>query len=60
MARCPACGNSIEVGKEAKQGDRIECLECGELLEVISLKPLELDYALEGGEWEEWEEEEEY
>lgn len=55
MARCPECGNPIEVGKNVKLGAHIECPECGTLLEVISLKPLDLDYA-----FEEWEEEEEF
>jgi len=60
MARCPGCGERIELGKEVKQGYRIVCPECGELLEVISLKPLELDYALEEEESGEEGDEEEY
>lgn len=56
MVWCPACGNPIEVGKGVKLGARIECPECGALLEVISLKPPELDYAFEEEKWEEEEE----
>jgi lysine biosynthesis protein LysW len=56
MAWCPACGNSIEVGKSVKLGANVECPDCGTVLEVISLKPLELDYALEGEGWDEEEE----
>jgi lysine biosynthesis protein LysW len=41
-----------------KLGDYIECPECGTMLEVISLKPVELDYVLGDEDWEEWEEEE--
>lgn len=60
MVKCPACGNPLELGNAVKQGDHVQCPECGELLEVISVKPLELDYAIEGEGWdEEWEEEEE-
>jgi len=57
MAWCPNCGNPIALDKGVKLGAHIECPECGTLLEVISLKPPELDYAFEGEEWEEEEEE---
>jgi len=57
MIRCPGCENPIVLGKKVKLGARIECPECGELLEVISLEPLEIDYALGGEEWEEEDEE---
>ena len=53
MVKCPECGNSIEVSKKVKLGATIECPECGTVLEVISLSPLELDYALGDEEWEE-------
>jgi alpha-aminoadipate carrier protein LysW len=59
MAWCPECRHSIEVSKSVKLGANIECPECGTMLEVISLSPLELDYALEDEEREEeerWEE----
>ena len=62
MVRCPECDRPIALGKNPKQGQFIECPECSEMLEVISLNPLELDYALGGEDWEEgeeWEEEEE-
>jgi lysine biosynthesis protein LysW len=62
MARCPECDSRIALGTNPKQGQFIECPECSEMLEVISLNPLELDYALGGEDWEEleeWEEEEE-
>jgi hypothetical protein len=61
MAQCPECDNPIVLGKGVKLGEYVECHECGSVLEVISLIPLELDYALgdeEGEEGEEeWEEE---
>ena len=69
MTRCPECGSTISLGKNMKLGEFIECHECGTILELISLKPLELDYALAGEgweeeeegdeDWDEWEEEEE-
>lgn len=58
MAQCPECESSITLNKGVKLGDYIECPECGTMLEVISLKPVELDYVLGDEDWEEWEEEE--
>jgi len=57
MAECPECGNLVQLGKNVKLGALITCPECDCLLEVISLNPLELDYALGDEEWEEEEEE---
>jgi alpha-aminoadipate carrier protein LysW len=58
MTRCPECESPITLNKGVKLGDYIECPECGTMLEVISLKPLELDYAVGDEDWEEeWEEE---
>jgi len=55
-AFCPECGAKIVLdAKKLKLGQRIDCPECGTPLEVISLHPLDLDYASEswGGGWEE-------
>ena len=57
MARCPECGNPVQLSKNAKLGAFTTCSECDCLLEVISLNPPELDYALGEEEWGEWEEE---
>lgn len=56
MAECPACGSTFALSKKVKAGDHIYCPECGEELEVISLRPLELDYAFHDEDWEEEEE----
>lgn len=67
VAECPGCEGNIALSKGVKLGERIDCPECGEKLEVISLRPLELDYAFDDEDWEdsgdedseeEWEEEE--
>jgi len=58
MVKCPECGSTITLSKKVKLGATIECPECGTVLEVISLTPIELDYALGDEEWEEEEEEE--
>ena len=55
-AECPDCGEPVELRDGVQAGDRIVCAWCGVELEVLSLYPWELDYALEE-EWEDdWEE----
>ncbi len=62
-AQCPECDADIELKPGVELGDPVSCTECGAQLEVISLKPAELDYALdleeeeEGDEFDEDEEE---
>lgn len=66
MARCPECNAILPVPPELALYDRIYCEECGALLEVVSINPLELEYVFdyedvedEDLEWEEeWDEEE--
>jgi len=43
-AFCPECEHSLNLGAQLYEGQRIICPECGARLEVISLKPLELDW----------------
>lgn len=55
---CPECGARIVLGaEEVELGQCIDCPECGTPLEVISIHPLDLDYAIESWEWEDEEEE---
>ena len=58
MAKCPECGNPIQLGKNVKLGALTTCPECGCSLKVISLNPLDLDYAFEDEEWDDEEDEE--
>jgi len=53
MAECPECEKMIVPRKGVALGECLHCPKCGTLLEVISLKPLVLDYAVGDGEWEE-------
>ncbi len=41
---CPECERSLDLGAQPYEGQRVICPECGAHLEVISLKPLELDW----------------
>ena len=61
IASCPGCGQDVDLGPKSKVGQRVDCPNCGLELEVVSLSPLELDFApFEefGGEeeWPKWEE----
>lgn len=58
VAVCPECDAEIDFGNpvEMKVGDQAVCPECGIELEVISTKPLTLDYFLDEDWEEDWEE----
>ena len=44
MAICPGCEAEIEVDEfDVDKGDQLTCPECGEILEVTNLSPIELD-----------------
>ena len=52
--RCPECdGEIVFSASKMKLGKSIECPECGVMLEVISLNPLEFDYVLGDEDWDE-------
>jgi lysine biosynthesis protein LysW len=54
VAICPECGAKADFGdSEVRLGDRVFCPECDMELEVISAKPLTLDYVLDDEEWDE-------
>jgi lysine biosynthesis protein LysW len=44
-ALCLGCGNRINLGARPLEGQQLICTKCGARLEVISLRPLELDWA---------------
>lgn len=52
-AKCPMCGADVTIGKSAKLGTIVICGECEAELEVVSLKPLELDWPLDNLEEDE-------
>jgi lysine biosynthesis protein LysW len=51
---CPDCDGKISITAGGKVGQRLICPHCDAELEVISLEPLELDWAYD---WS-WDEEE--
>jgi alpha-aminoadipate carrier protein LysW len=42
MPECVVCGAEVSVGKDAIQGELIECDDCGAELEVVSVDPLKV------------------
>lgn len=66
-AMCPDCGQQVNVGPKPKLGQWTTCPHCNADLEVISVNPVELDWASEIDEeddefWDEdevWDEEDE-
>jgi len=57
VAICPECEVKIDFDNSIEVGERVFCPECDIELEVISVKPLTLDYVFEDEDWdeEEWE-----
>ncbi|HET6446078.1 MAG TPA: hypothetical protein VFI27_16035 [candidate division Zixibacteria bacterium] len=45
ISECPECDSRLRFRKTLKVGELILCPECNVALEVVSLKPLELDWA---------------
>jgi lysine biosynthesis protein LysW len=45
LAQCPGCDNEIVFHKYPKLGEFVTCSKCGDLVEVVSLSPLTLDWS---------------
>jgi alpha-aminoadipate carrier protein LysW len=50
---CPECEADVQVDEDADKGDVVECQDCGSMLEVVGLDPIELDLSVEEEEEEE-------
>ena len=53
---CPECDAEVQVDEDMDKGDVVECDDCGTMLEVVGLDPIELDVATEEEE-DDWEDE---
>lgn len=51
--KCPMCGATVSVPTNAKQGDLVNCGGCDAELEIVNVKPLELDWPLDDYEYDE-------
>ncbi len=60
-AECPSCGANVIIDKP-KMGKMVTCRSCREVLEVVWLNPVELDWPIgdEDEEDYEYEDDEEY
>jgi transcription elongation factor Elf1 len=58
QGKCPFCNGAVEVKKTAKEGDQVYCLFCDNELEIVQMKPLELDWPLD--DYDDWEDDEEW
>jgi lysine biosynthesis protein LysW len=47
QAACPECHGEVLFDSAPMLGQRTECSECRAALEVVKLRPLELDWAFE-------------
>jgi lysine biosynthesis protein LysW len=47
---CPDCGQKIVIGPKPKKGQYVTCPHCNTELEIVSISPLELDWAPFDGE----------
>ena len=46
-AECPSCGGRVKVADNVKIGKMVTCKDCGDLLEVVWLDPIELDWPID-------------
>lgn len=46
IAYCPDCDATLRL-KSVRLGQQITCRECGTMLEVVELNPVELDWAFD-------------
>ena len=44
VAFCLECGNGISLGARPHEGQRLICTKCRARLELINVRPLELDW----------------
>jgi len=49
-ADCPSCGTQVTLSNNIRIGQHIMCGKCREVLEIIWLEPVELDWPFEADE----------
>jgi lysine biosynthesis protein LysW len=51
---CPSCDERIQISGQPEIGLMVTCPSCGDLLEIIQLDPVELDwiYYQEENDWD--------
>jgi lysine biosynthesis protein LysW len=56
FAICPSCDERIKIAGQAQIGLEVTCSSCGDVLEVVSLDPIELDWIYYDDDDDDWEE----
>jgi len=46
---CPECDNPLDIEEDLDRGETLQCEECGAVLEVIAVDPVELSAVEESG-----------
>jgi hypothetical protein len=49
-SRCPSCGEKISIGERAKIGQYLVCSICDEMVEIVRLDPIVLDWLYQPGD----------
>jgi len=44
---CIECDTTLNLGKSPHKGQKVTCVKCGAVLEVVNISPIELDWALD-------------
>ncbi len=52
VADCVSCGAQINVGDKPSLGQQFKCSNCGDIMEVVWLNPVELDWPVDDDEYD--------
>lgn len=44
---CIECDTTLNLGKSPHKGQKVTCIKCGAVLEVVGTSPIELDWAFD-------------
>lgn len=58
IAQCVECDENIELGSQVRVGAKLTCHHCGARLEVVGLDPVEVDWAYDDEDDDDWDLEE--
>ena len=56
IAKCPGCHTEIFFYRDPKLGEFVTCPQCGDMVEVVNLSPLTVDWSadIEDEDWSDW------
>jgi len=56
IAKCPGCHKEIFFYRDPKLGEFVTCPQCGDMVEVVNLSPLTVDWSadIEDEDWSDW------